>query len=270
MLNRASLVWNRRERIVEAGTAPGTLSPVKSATTSPSDHKRFLSNIVDAYDSSIIRAYCKVRFTIININILEILGHCLRGKRKILDVGCGFGLFGCYFAAKDPEISYTGIDLNANRIETARRSATRLGLNNAAFYRGDARDLSIDDEYDAVLMVDLLHHVDDKAKSRLMETCFSHLARDGRLVIKDITTHPFHKIAFTWALDVLVTGSVDMWYRDEKSFYEMLGRHFENIERHEITDWLPYPHVIFVCEKKAHAADPVFSRSFKNKSLYIH
>ncbi len=215
---------------------------------SPYDYQKFLSNIVDVYDSTIIRAYCKARFKIININILQMLGLCLRGRRRVLDVGCGFGLFGCYFSAMYPEISYVGYDLNHRRVDQASRAAARLGLKNVRFKVGDARDLSIDDEFDAVLMVDLLHHIDDATKAKLLGTLMEHLATDGRLIIKDVTTHPFPKIFFTWALDVLMTRSLDMWYWSEKRFYEMLTPRFNRVEMYPIVDWLPYPHVIYLCE----------------------
>ena len=214
----------------------------------PYDYQTVLSRIVDVYDSRIIRAYCKARFKIININILQMLGLCLRGKRRILDVGCGFGLFGCYFSAMYPELEYCGYDLNEERVASANRAAARLGLKNATFKVGDARDLSIDDEFDAILMVDLLNHIDDSAKERLLETCKSHLADGGRLIVKDVNTHPIFKIAFTWALDVVMTRSLDMWYWNEKRFYQTLGAKFDRVEMYPIVDWLPYPHVIYLCE----------------------
>lgn len=232
----------------------GLAGPVDSGTPRsmngrPYDYKEFLSVIVDAYDSTIIRAYCKSRFIIININILQMLGLCLRGKRRILDVGCGFGLFGCYFASMYPEITYTGYDLNASRVERANRAAEKLGLKNVSFNHGDARDLKIDAEFDAIFMVDLLHHIDDASKSELLANCHLHLAPEGRLVIKDVATHPFYKVAFTWVLDVIMTRGFEMWYWSESQFYNSLIENFARVEMYPITDWLPYPHVIYLCEK---------------------
>jgi 2-polyprenyl-3-methyl-5-hydroxy-6-metoxy-1,4-benzoquinol methylase len=217
----------------------------------PYDYKRFLSHIVNAYDSRMIRAYCKARFKIININILQMLGLCLRGKRRILDIGCGFGLFGCYFSAMYPEIEYCGYDLNQNRIASAQRAAQRLNLKNASFYCSDARQLTLESEFDAVIMVDLLHHIDDAAKNKLISMCANYLAPDGRLIVKDVTTHPLPKIGFTWMLDVLMTGGFEMWFRNENYYYDLFSSHFEAIEMYPIADWLPYPHVIYLCQKQS-------------------
>jgi len=210
--------------------------------------KQLLGRIIASFDSPIIRAYSKIRFTIININILDILALCLRQRRKVLDVGCGFGLFGCYFASLYPEMQYRGVDLDAGRIEAARCTASRLGLNNVCFERADARTLAIDEEYDAVMMIDLLHHIDDAAKHRLLELCAGHLRLHGRLIIKDVTTHPWPRIAFTWTLDALLTGGFDMWYWPEERFLAALGCHFRSVELFPISDWMPYPHVVYLCE----------------------
>jgi len=229
------------------------------------DYKRHLSHIIEAYDSTIIRAYSKVRFAIININILHILGLCLRNKRRVLDVGCGFGLFGCYFSTLYPEIEYRGYDMDANRIAMANRAAARLGLRNASFFHGDARQLRLDDQFDAIMMIDLLHHIDDAAKTQLLATCAEHLASGGRLIIKDVTTHPFFKIAFTWALDVLMTRGFEMWYCDERQVAGALQKHFTRVDTFPIADWMPYPHIVYLCENMPLRAEAPAARIVRNE-----
>lgn len=231
-------------------TLPGAMeTPRKEIANIPRyDHHKLLSCIVDTYDSFLVRMYCKARFLIININILHILALCLRGKTRVLDIGCGFGLFGCYFSALNPEISYTGYDLNPRRIEMAKKAASRLGLKNATFHCSDARELKIEDQFDAIMMVDLMHHINDDTKQKLVETCAAHLADDGKLVVKDVTTHPSLKIVFTWALDVLMTRSFDMWYWGEQKFHSLFTQHFDRVDTFPLTDWLPYPHIVYLCE----------------------
>jgi 2-polyprenyl-3-methyl-5-hydroxy-6-metoxy-1,4-benzoquinol methylase len=220
----------------------------RNGVMAPRDSKRLLAEIVGAYDSRIIRAYCLARFTIININILHILALCLRDKHKILDIGCGFGLFGCYFSALSPGILYHGVDLDSKRIYMARQTAERLGLHNATFQVGDARELSLNEQYDAVMTIDLLHHIDDNSKHRLLSTCARHLNAAGRLIIKDVTTQPAWKMGFTWVLDALLTRGFDMWYWDEEKFEAVLGQYFGRLDTFPIADWLPYPHIVYLCE----------------------
>ncbi len=228
--------------------------PVQQPTEEPAaipfyDHRALLSSIVDTFDSLLVRLYCKARFMIININILHILALCLRGKKRVLDIGCGFGLFGCYFALLHPEINYCGYDLNPRRIAMAKKAASRLGLKNAEFHCGDARNLSIDAQFDAIMMLDLMHHINDDAKQSLVRTCANHLSENGRLIIKDVTTHPALKIGFTWLLDVVMTRGFEMWYWSERSFHSLLTQFFTRVDTFPVTDWLPYPHIVYLCEK---------------------
>jgi len=84
------------------GPPPAPIAPVLNpAVPDLPDYRRLLRRIIRAYDSLLVRAYCVVRFQIINLNMLHILSLCLRGRTRVLEVGCGFGLFGCYFAARD-------------------------------------------------------------------------------------------------------------------------------------------------------------------------
>lgn len=226
--------------------APGAAE--RSAFRSPQHYTVRLEEIVRAYDSWIIRNYCRARFVIININILHILSLCLRKKQRVLDIGCGFGLFGCYFAKLYPDISYLGIDSDPQRVKMANLAARRLGLENAVFEHGDARDLTLGAQFDAIMMVDLMHHIDDASKRSLLETCVNHLDPEGALIIKDVTTHPFAGIAFTWVLDVLMTQGFDMWYWNETQFHSALGEHFGRIDTFPISDWLPYPHIAYLAD----------------------
>lgn len=223
------------------------MNPIKELDRSA--HKQLLRQIIAAYDSPIIRGYCLARFTIINANILHMLSLCLRGKRRILDVGCGFGLFGCYFALRHPRLNYVGYDLNAARIDMARRAAERLALTNVRFDVADARALSLNDQFDAILTLDLLHHIDPDSRRGLLKMFRAHLRPGGRLVVKDVTRRPFHAMAFTWLLDVLMTRSFDMWYMSEADFVRDLGDAAWSVEMYPIADWLPYPHIVYLCQR---------------------
>lgn len=211
----------------------------------PKADRHLLRRIIGAYDSALVRAYCHCRFLIININILHILGLCMKGKMRILDIGCGFGLFGCYFAARYPGIQYHGLDLNENRMKAATLAAQRLGLTNARFECRDARSLNLHEMYDAVIMIDLMHHLPLEGKRHVFRTVQDHLAPGGCLIIKDVMRRPAYKLFFTWALDVLMTKSFEMWYWNPRDFREAVDPAF-SVNLYPISDWLPYPHIVYL------------------------
>lgn len=213
------------------------------------EYRGLLRRIIGAYDSAIVRAYSVVRFQIINLNMLHILSLCLRGKHRVLEVGCGFGLFGCYFAARDRKVEWNGLDLDAHRIDMARRAAAKLGLSNARFAVADARQhLELNERFDAVVMMDLLHHIPDDSKRQLLDTVLARLAPGGVLIIKDVTRRPRWKMAFTWILDVAMTRGFDMWYWSPSQLRRAIDPAF-TIETYPINDWLPYPHIVYVVSR---------------------
>jgi hypothetical protein len=62
-------------------------------TTEPTTNARLARRIIDAYDDRIVRAYCRVRFSILRDRFLFEIGQYLPRTGRVLDVGCGFGLF---------------------------------------------------------------------------------------------------------------------------------------------------------------------------------
>jgi 2-polyprenyl-6-hydroxyphenyl methylase/3-demethylubiquinone-9 3-methyltransferase len=80
--------------------------------------------------------------------------------RRILDVGCGGGIFSESLAAEGAEV--VGIDPSENSIRVAREHAAAQGL--PIEYRvGFAEGLDLRREFDAVFAVDVLEHVADLA-----------------------------------------------------------------------------------------------------------
>lgn len=225
------------------------MTPVEIA--SHVGQRTLLRRIIGAYESRLVRAYCTVRFVIININMLHILSLCMRGKRRVLEIGCGFGLFGCYFGSRYPGIQYLGVDIDAGRIAMARRAAAKLGLTNVRFEVGDARSQSLPaGPWDAVMMMDLMHHVPDETKLSLARQSAASLAPDGHLIIKDITRRPWWKLFFTWALDVVMTKGFDMWYWSPEQFRRAVDPSLA-MEAYPISDWLPYPHIVYLFSRPA-------------------
>ena len=210
-----------------------------------------LRRIIDAYDSLLIRAYATVRFRIIDLRFIEEIGQSLPERGRVLDLGCGFGLFALAFGTGRPGRSILGIDLNGARIEKARAAATRLGAENVRFALGDAREAPLDQGFDAVYLLDIVHHVPRAAVEALFAAVRRALPPDGILIVKDVDSRPAYKRLFTWVLDKAMDPRTPVHYWSASDLRALLTRHGFVVHVHQMRDLLPYPHVLYVCRPSA-------------------
>jgi cyclopropane fatty-acyl-phospholipid synthase-like methyltransferase len=206
--------------------------------------------IIRAYDDPVVRAYCWVRFGILRQRFLDEIGQYLPASGAVLDIGCGFGLFSLYYAATEPGRFVRGVDVNGRRIAMARRAAARLDVDNVAYEEADAREFKGDVEVSAAYMLDIVHHVPPASVPPLLRQLHRALTPGGVLLVKDVDTRPVAKRWFTWLLDraVAPTSAVHYWSAEELSAaLEATGF---RVRRHLMVDVLPYPHVLYVCDKR--------------------
>ena len=191
------------------------------------------------------RIYSRIRFSILRPKLLSVMDLLLPDEGRILDVGCGFGLFAAYFGQTHPRREITGIDPNARRIEMAKRVARSLDLTHHTFVAGDVRDAPIQGRFDAVYVLDVMHHIPKDAQRGVLERLHGLLAPGGVLVMKDITTEPRHQLLFTEALDRLMVGfDEELAYRHHQAWGQLLREIGFRVRVVRVPDVLPYPHVV--------------------------
>lgn len=205
--------------------------------------------VIRAYDDRIVRTYCWGRFWILRQRFLDEIGQYLPAAGRVLDIGCGFGLFSLYYASLAPGLTLHGLDRNPRRIAMARRAAARLGLANVAYEVADARDFRSDGEYDAAYMLDIVHHVGEESVPLLLAELAKAVRPGGRLLIKDVDTRPAWKHWFTHALDRLMDPRTPVRYWAQDELQALLVRAGFRVYRHLLLDYLPYPHVLYICER---------------------
>ena len=208
-----------------------------------------ITRVVDAYDDWVIRTYSRARFLILRQRFLDEIGQYLPVSGDVLDLGCGFGLFSLYYAQVLPGSIFHGVDLDARRVGIAREAGRRLGLANVEYVVGDARDFRAGREYAGAYMLDIVHHVEPAAVRPLLTELHATLAPGACLLVKDVDTHPAYKRWFTHALDLLVSPGSPPHYWAAESLQAALEEAGFRVFRHSMVDFLPYPHVLFVCRK---------------------
>ncbi len=206
--------------------------------------------IVRAYDDPVVRAYCWGRFWILRQRFLDEIGQYLPARGRVLDLGCGFGLFSLYYATVRPGLELEGLDLNARRIAMARAAAARLGLANVRYGVGNVIDFRGAQVFDAVYMLDIVHHIGEEAVRPLLERVAKCLPTGARLVIKDVDRAPAWKRWFTHALDKLMDPRAPVRYWSGEELGALLETVGFRVYRHLMVDVLPYPHILYICERQ--------------------
>jgi 2-polyprenyl-3-methyl-5-hydroxy-6-metoxy-1,4-benzoquinol methylase len=196
------------------------------------------------------RAYANIRFSILRPKLLSVMDLLLPDEGRILDIGCGFGLFAAYFGQTQPARRIVGVDPNERRIVMARQVCASLGLENE-FIAGDARDVALGGKFAGAYVLDVMHHIPKDDQLTMLERLRDLLAPRGVLVIKDITTEPHLGLKFTELLDrVMVGWDEPLAYRHHREWGEMLTSLGFHVRMVRVPDLLPYPHVVIAATKQ--------------------
>jgi 2-polyprenyl-3-methyl-5-hydroxy-6-metoxy-1,4-benzoquinol methylase len=196
------------------------------------------------------RVYSLVRFSILRPKLLSVMDLLLTERGRVLDVGCGFGLFAAYFGQTQPGRRIVGVDPNARRIDIARRVSESLGLHGHEFVVGDVRSAALEGPFDAAYVLDVMHHLPREDQPRVLERLRGLLAPGGMLIVKDITTEPRFGLLFTELLDRAMVGwRESLAYRHHREWGELLADLGFRVRMVRVPDVLPYPHVVIAATK---------------------
>lgn len=162
----------------------------------------------------------------------------LRPGKRVLDIGCGpADLVGHLPLGVD----YMGVDFNPKYITAARQrwgSRARFVVGNA----GEVLDAVLGGPFDLVLLVALLHHLEDDAASRVIAQARRVLAPGGWLVTLDnVLTSPQSRIA-----RFLIERDRGARVRTPEAYLELLRRKFEQVEWEIREDLLRVPYTHFI------------------------
>lgn len=125
---------------------------------------------------------------------------------SVLDVGCGGGLLLNALAGAGAIRSGLGIDSAAAAIEAARRAAGNLPAGGVR-PRFEVRPVQAglpEGPFDAVLLVDVLHHVPPADQEAAFRAAAARLAPGGVLVCKDMCARPLWRAGMNRLHDLLL------------------------------------------------------------------
>jgi SAM-dependent methyltransferase len=151
--------------------------------------------------------------------------------RDILDAGCGSGVFSMEIAKRHPDARVVGIELDPGLVERANEMARAAGITNVEFRQGDVTRLDFDAQFDLVVSVDNLEHVEDDVTA--MKGLLRALRPGGRLV-NHVPGYERRWFVIGRRVNFDVPGHVRPGYRSEELVSKLTAAGFE-VDTHQYT-----------------------------------
>ena len=176
---------------------------------------------------------------------------CVPADADVLDIGAGTGLFLAMLAETGRIRSGTGVEparcARATFAAMARRSGSSVPL---AIHGGRQADAWPAGRFDAVTLIDVLHHIPRGDRDALLDAAADRVAPGGALIIKDISPHPRWKALATRLHDLLLAREV-VHYIDFRATHERLCDNGLTVATHRRLDRLWYSHELLVMTRNA-------------------
>lgn len=205
--------------------------------------------LASLYDRASLRAYA--RWKVRADPAYDAVLHRLRGRDEpLLDLGCGIGLLPFYLREHGVQASIIGIDFDQRKVDVARRAATRY--RDIDFIAGDAR--SALPEGRNVVMLDLLHYLDEESRARILANTARAVPPGGIVVIRQGIRDASWRYRLTSAVDAL--GRILRWMKAEHLQYparEEIAAAFAGFDAEIAPAWgrTPYNNYLFVFRRAA-------------------
>lgn len=173
-----------------------------------------------------------------------LMDHVPQGAR-ILDIGCGSGLW-LLLLARNGRIAHgTGVELAQAKIDVA--NSIKTADDNLDFAALDSASPWPADAYDCLSMIDVLHHVPVTQQQQFLARIADTSART--VIFKDIDPQAIIKRRMNSLHDLLLAHQLPRYCAKETAaqWFEQMGFEITHLGRH---DMLWYSHYLIVAQRK--------------------
>jgi len=211
------------------------------------DKKEIFEHYRDA--SFITRAYLRIKLRICPLIALET--HFPQ-EGKIIDLGCGNGLFPNILSLGSSERRIIGLDLDEKKIEVA--NETKIQGAQITYQKGDVAE----SEYprgDVFTLVDVLYIIPYDKQELILQKCYQSLTPGGTLIIKEMDTRPRWKYVWNLFQETLAVKLIGFtlgerfYFQSQKDYEGILQRIGFSVKPVPLDKGYWYPHIVYVCTK---------------------
>ena len=158
----------------------------------------------------------------------ELLARHRDAIKTILDIGCGYGVPGCWCLEFFPNSRIFGLDPNPERVRVAALAMGERG----EILEDRAPDLPVlENPPNLVLLLDMLHYLDDDSITTLFTNCFQTLNNKGLLLTRFVIK-PQATPSWSWKLEdyrINISGG-KAHYRNAERMIELMKQSGFTIE----------------------------------------
>jgi 1-acyl-sn-glycerol-3-phosphate acyltransferase len=140
---------------------------------------RIFSNYI--YKGPFLEWYLKIKWRFESKNY-EHYNELLKGKEKVIDVGCGYGYLSYYLHYKNENREVLGLDYDEDKISIANNGFDKTS--NLSFEAVDITNYNFK-QFDAIILNDVLHYFSKEKQQKLLEKSARSLTEDGIILIRD-------------------------------------------------------------------------------------
>ena len=174
-------------------------------------------------------------------------------KGKIIDLGCGNGLFPNILKLKSAAREIIGFDLDEKKIRAAKK--TEKGRSGLEFRRENIIEMDYP-RGDVFSLIDVLYLIPYDEQEIILRKCSAALSEGGVLIIKEMDTKPrwkylWNQIQETVAVKIVgLTLGERFCFRSQQEFLDILTDLGFKVNPIRLDKGYWYPHIIYVCEKQ--------------------
>jgi len=168
------------------------------------------------------------------VDLPDLLRNHKTRVHTILDIGCGYGVPGSWCLEYCENAKLTGIDPDAERTRVA---GLAMGERAELLTKSAAELPDLAEPADLVLLLDMLHYLDDDSVKKLFSNCFTVMASGGLLLIRYVIYPKNRAVSWSWKLEDMRSRSRGgkAYYRSTDDMAELLVNAGFNVEVNMVT-----------------------------------